>query len=222
MTRIREQEDALLEEWHSSRKKENRGKAVNFVADGMVDEAGYTASKPKIAYVLKEYAPEGQGHDLRNDLSRGVGYWWWKVAYMTHNIRHLPSAPEAPVPWDDAWLIKMHKSVCAFNLSKIGGNSYTDMKMLALQAMKRREFIQRQFELYDPDITICSGTFDIFRYALMHDEKEVNESKGKEIWWYEREHGKYVISTYHFSYPAFGYKSINKVVAAIGKSCVQK
>ena len=188
----------------------------------MVDEASYTASSPKIAYVLKEYAPAGKDNDLRCDLFDGVGYWWWKVAYMTHNIRRLdlPDRPRQPSNWDKEWLKKMHRSVCAFNLSKIGGNAYTDMELLALQAIKRCEFIQKQFALYDPNLTICGGTFDIFRYALQHDEIEVH--KEKEIRWYERRCGKYVVSAYHFSYPSFGYQLIENVVDEIGKLCIKK
>ena len=96
MNSIREREDDLLDRWHESRRQENGGGEVDFVRDGMVDEAGYTVSNPKIVYVLKEYAPEGQGNDLRHDLFHGVGYWWWKVAYMTYNLRRLPNAPEQP------------------------------------------------------------------------------------------------------------------------------
>ena len=219
MTNIRQKEDKLLKEWHNSRRKENRDDEVDFVYDGMVDEEGYTASKPKIVYVLKEYAPAGQGHDLRSDLADGAGSWWWKVAYMTHNLQRICSPekeiPRKPEPWNDEWLKKMHKSVCAFNLSKIGGNAYTNMTLLALQAMKRRDFVRRQFDLYNPDLTVCSGTFDIFRYVLGDDE--IEPTNGTETNWYERSPGKYVVDAYHFSYPSFGYDMIDKLVDEIGE-----
>ncbi|WP_424948035.1 hypothetical protein [Candidatus Spongiihabitans sp.] len=210
---ISTQENALLDEWHESRRKESGGNEVAFVRDGMVDEDGYTKSNPKIAYVLKEYAPAGRGNDLRSDLHDGVGYWWGKVDYMTHSIRRLRDTPGLPTDPDSKRLREMRLSICAFNLSKIGGNTSTDMQLLALQAMKRREFIQRQFALYDPGLTICCGTFNVFRYALAHDEMKVNE--GKHINWYERSPGKFVIDTYHFAYPAFGYTMIDNVVNEI-------
>jgi len=215
MATIQERENTLLERWHNSRKRENYGKGVDFVYDGMVDEAGYTASKPKIAYVLKEYAPSGQGNDLRRDLYHGVGWWWWKVAYMTHNLKRFysPDIPRKPDPWDEAWLKEMHRSICALNLSKIGGNQYTNMELLALQAMKRREFVQEQFDLYDPDLAICGGTFHIFRYVIGHDE--IPPNNGKHINWYERCSGKYVVDTYHPSNPRFGYEMMDNVVDEI-------
>ncbi len=220
MKSIRQQEDELFTDWEMREKQEAcEGENPEFVRDGMVDEVGYDASDLKIAYVLKEYAPAGKGNDLREQLSDGLGYaLWCKVAYMTHKIRDSDS-PDTHHDNKEG-RTEMHKSICAFNLSKIGGNAYTDMMLLALNAMKRREFIQRQFAMYDPDLTICGGTFDILRYALGHEGKKPNIEKT--IHWYKRCPGKYVVSTYHFSYPKFGYDWINEAVKEIRKFCIEK
>ena len=62
---IREQEDALFEEWE---------RAIDrpFYPDGAVNEEAFADSEPKLLYVLKEpNDPEGGGFDLREFVRNG-------------------------------------------------------------------------------------------------------------------------------------------------------
>ena len=204
-------EDELFAEWECGKE--------NFVRDGLLNEAEYLdpANRPKISFVLKEYAhekPKGE-FDLRSsesEFATAKYQLWSKLGKVMRAIRQ-PSEECAG----------MHLSACAFNLDKEGGHPKTDMMMLALRAMKDAHFIRRQFELYDPDITICAGTFEIFRYVLGHgyvlghkkcEQYEVitGTESTNPAWRYERAPGKYVLGTYHPSYPS---ETAENFIAAI-------
>ncbi len=183
---IAEKEERLFKDWEKLRKP--------FVRDGVVCEDAYQASKLKTAFVLKEYANETDGtYDLRKEELKASKYQTWsKVAKILRGIRMMDLSPRK----QEEFPCEMHPSICAFNLDKIGGHSGTDMVRLALIAMKDRKFIQRQFAIYDPDLTFCAGTFDIFRYAVGHEDIEEKETM-QGVPWYERSSNKYVVGINH-------------------------
>ena len=198
---IAAQEERLFARWEKVRNP-------FFVRDGVVCEESYNDSDLKTAFVMKEYAHESEGHDLREEELKqlsGSGPGWWKVARILHGIRKINNPQE---PWKE----EMHPSICAFNLNKKGGNRYTDMVQLALIAMEDRKFIQRQFEIYDPDLTICGGTYQIFRFVCGHGGKE-KQTRG--VSWYQRSPGKYVVGIQHPAYPKQSHEDVIKAVKKI-------
>ena len=211
---ISEQEEKLFAEWE-------KGKEY-FVRDGVVCEKTYQASTPMVAFVLKEYGDPDNLHkveekfDLRNEeLKTPHGNTWWKVAKILHEIRLM----DDPVKKEHL-NCDMHPSVCVFNLDKEGGHKSTDMTVLALRAMKDAHFIRRQFEIYDPDLTLCGGTFDVFRYLLGHEYINLEETKGH-VQWYARNTGKYVVGIKHPADFGRGSQSWEEVLDAIREICYQ-
>jgi hypothetical protein len=190
---ISETEEQLFTDWQKNRDR--------FVRDGVVSETDYSNSIPKIAIILKEVNdPGGGGWDLREFLSEGGrSQTWNNVARWVHGIRNLSSLPN----WDfyaeitNEFRIETLKSICAMNLKKSPGTHTTDHASLNVVANEDKEYIRRQYSFYDPDVTICGGTGDLFKSVVGHDSYEWNTTK-RGIWWYKRDEKKYVV---HFAHP---------------------
>ena len=193
---MKEMENELFAEWE-------KGKDL-FVRDGVAYGEEYLEAKPKVVFVCKEYV-HSPGTDKKPDLRANellnANHTWGKVAQILHGIymSELPRGERKEYKKSDG----MPDGICAFNLSKRGQEqSWTDMEILALVAMKDAEFIRRQFAIYDPDVTLCAGTFDIFRYVCEDENralKTVNGLHWKGMRWYERVPGKFVLEINHFS-----------------------
>lgn len=185
---IAEQENELFDEWQKVRKP--------FLRDGVACEEAYLASKRKTVFVLKECTQKtDEPGDLRDGLKEPYGPGWWKVAKIQHGICEMDLPEQERREFDRS--MKMPPSICAFNLDKTGGHSTTDMERLALIAMRDSRFIKRQFEIYAPDLTLCGGTFQIFRYVMGHEYIPEKETSHAKLPWYERRPGQYVVGMNH-------------------------
>jgi len=190
---IFETEEQLFKDWQKNRK--------GFVRDGVVSETDYSNSSPKIAFILKEVNdPGGGGWDLRKFISEGGrAQTWNNIARWVHGIRNLDSQPN----WDfyseitNEFRIETLKNICAMNLKKSPGTHTTDHASLNVVANEDKEYISRQYSIYDPDLTICGGTGDLFKSVVGHESSKWNMTK-RGIWWYERDTNKYVV---HFPHP---------------------
>jgi hypothetical protein len=190
---ISDLEEHLFSQWQGSRE--------GFVRDGVVSERDYLESNPRIAFILKEVNdPDGGGWDLREFIAEGGrSQTWDNITRWVHGIRNRRSIPN----WEfysqitNEFRIEILKSICAINLKKSPGIHTTDNASLNAVANEDKAYIQRQYEIYDPDMTICGGTGDLFKWVVGHDSKEW-KTTSRGIWWYERDTNKYVIS---FSHP---------------------
>lgn len=154
MTSIVEKEDALFAEWRLTR--------PDLVSDGVVDEAAWLASRPKVLFLLKEVNSEGKGNwDLREEIIRtGIrSETWDNVTRWVIGIR----SPEADPRWDELKTIDRERrvqtlrSIAAMNLKKSPGSHTTVPGELVRAAASDKNFIKRQFFLYEADIVICCG-----------------------------------------------------------------
>jgi hypothetical protein len=192
---ITEKENLLFDEW--------RKKRDGFVADGVVDQEAYLGSDPKIMFVLKEVNdPDGGDWDLRQFLREGGRPQTWdNVTRWMLGIRKLPE----DVIWKDLSQITVEqrqaalKTVCAINLKKSPGGHTTDNQSLWGTSTEDKEFLKKQFDLYDADLTICCGsvTTEIL-YQLMdfgQDPDWITTSRG--IWYHEHKPGHFVIDYAH-------------------------
>lgn len=82
------------------------------------------------------------------------------------------------------------------NLKKSPGTHITDHASLKTIANEDKEYISRQYSIYDPDLTICGGTGDLFKGIIGHETLKRQRTK-RGIWWYERSPQKYVVSFAH-------------------------
>ena len=53
---------------------------------------------------------------------------------------------------------KTLQNICAMNLKKAAGGSSADYPEIEKAAREDADLIQQQYNLYDPDLTICGGT----------------------------------------------------------------
>lgn len=189
---IANKEATLFSDWQENRK--------GFVSDGLVSESDYLNSNTKICIVLKEVNdPDGGGWDLREFLADGARPQTWNnIARWINGIRNI----ECDIPWTEFNEISKEnrkfflKSICVINLKKSPGTHTVDNASLNKIASEDCNFIARQFSLYDPDITICGGTGDLFKDVAGFSKCEWNRTK-RGIWWYERAPRKYVIAYCH-------------------------
>ena len=190
---IVEREEELFREWEKRRE--------SFVPDGAVSEQDYLKSCPQIAFILKETNDPGDDFDLRQFLRDG-GRWqtWDNVARWVHGIRNLPSECD----WsfyenlDERFRREMLRSIVAMNLKKSPGGSSTDSADLRTVAEDDAADIQKQYAIYDPDITICGGvesTGGAFR-GLVHPGMDWRQTT-RGILWYRRSAQKYVVAFPH-------------------------
>lgn len=195
---IRKKEEDVFCRW----KKHEKFVRDGFVRDGVVCEEEYEKSNPKIAFILKEVNDEGGGGwDLREFLRKGAekgGSTWNNVARWVYGIRHRDSMPH----WKDFPSMsvkcrsKILMSICAINLKKSPGGGQTNREKLQDIAKQDSALIKEQYELYNPDITICGGTEYLFKELVMHHGQNWEETS-RGVRWYERDTNKYVIDFYH-------------------------
>ncbi len=201
----REREDKLFSKWEAARKDQN-----GFIRDGVVCEAAYENSDLKIVVVLKEpNAPGESGWELRDSMTGEKGWRIWNnVARWVYGIRHRTQIPSwADLEKETGDFVEFRKkwleSICAMNLKKVPGSGAVDYGVLSTVAENNESFIQEQYGIYNPDLTICCGgdsgsTGDMFRDAIGHtDEKNRWEQTKRGTWWYEREEKKKVVIFNH-------------------------
>ena len=132
------------------------------VRDGVVNEKAYLASGRKLLFLLKEAnSPEAkESWDLRDfvkDTDRA--YTWANVARWILGIREI----EKNLMWSDvvkrAWSEResLLSSVVVMNVKKTPGRSSSDEADLRSWAVTHRDFLQKQFSLYNPDLVVCCG-----------------------------------------------------------------
>ncbi|MBC8552287.1 MAG: hypothetical protein H8D23_21870 [Candidatus Brocadiales bacterium] len=189
---IQQIEKLLFEQWQINRE--------GFVRDGVVSETDYLSSLPKIVLILKEVNdPNGGGWDLRKFIADGGRPQTWdNIARWVYGIRNLTQLPN----WDyfskinNEFRIENLKSICVINLKKSPGTHTTNYASLEAVANEDKDNIRKQYSIYNPDVTICGGTGNLFKKVVGHESNEWRMTK-KGIWWYERENRKYVVSFAH-------------------------
>ena len=189
---IRQKETLLFSEWERRRE--------SFVRDGVVSEMDYVESELKIAVILKEVNdPDGGGWDLRKFLLKGARHQTWNnVSRWVHGIRNRHAIP--------GWYFYRNinrnfrqqqlRSICVINLKKKPGGATADYNQVKHHASKDGGYIRRQYAMYDPDLTICGGTGDLFKKVVGHTPYQWHETN-RGIGWYETATNKYVVNFKH-------------------------
>jgi hypothetical protein len=152
---IAQDEESLFARWRLSR--------PDFVADGVIDEALYSASAPRLLFLLKEVNDtSGTGcWDLR-DYVRGSakGRTWDNVARWTYIFRNR----NADTPWQCVREITaaergaLLQSIAVVNLKKSPGKYEAVEPDIYKAAATDRELLRAQIHIYAPDVTVWCGT----------------------------------------------------------------
>lgn len=187
------EEDSLFQSWRRSRPE--------FVADGVVSEQDYLASSPSIVVILKEVnSPKSGDWDLRLYLRNGGRPETWdNVARWVHGIRNRAQGDDWPNQYKNIskeFRAEVLRSICVVNLKKSPGTHTTEIASLTEVAKQDAFRIQTQYAIYEPDLTICGGTGDLFRTVVGHEHLEWRQTR-RGIRWYQWASGKVVIAYSH-------------------------
>ena len=188
------EEESLFQSW--------RENGPGFVDDGVVSEQDYRASSPSIVFILKEVNdPDGGGWDLRQFLREEGGrpQTWNNVARWVDGIRNRGQGDDWPKQYgkiSEEFRVKVLRSICVINLKKSPGTHTTEIASLTKVAKEDAPRIQSQYAIYDPDLTICGGTGDLFRTVVRHEHLDWRQTR-RGIWWYQRAPEKIVIAYPH-------------------------
>lgn len=189
-----EQEMKLFDEWSKNRN--------GFVSDGVVSETDYLKSDIKLCFILKEVNDlHGGGWDLRKFIRDGARPQTW--ANIARWVQCIQNCSE-DIPWSSLEAVttelraKVLRTICAMNLKKSPGTHTTVQATFEAVVEEDKSFIKRQYNLYNPDITICCGTGWDLRYALELEDDRVYET-ARGIKWFNNSQDKPVIM---FSHPA--------------------
>jgi len=192
---IHEKEERLFDEWSPKRE--------GFVKDGVVDEESYESSERKLMFVLKEVnSPGGGNWDLREYVHGGARPQTWNnIARWAHGIKNIKNE----INWKEIREItdeqrkEQLKSICTINLKKSPGGHTTDNKALEDIAKEDKEFLNRQFEIYHPDLVICCGSVVrwLFHELVEFQEKPDWKMTTRGIRYHEFQEMKYIIEYSH-------------------------
>lgn len=194
---LEKRENALFLEW-----KKNRTK---FVPDGLVNEHAYLKSDKRLLFVLKEVNSDGDGWDLREYLreKNNRSQTWNNITRWVIGIRRLGEN----LNWKGDKLDKINtelriqtlRSICVINLKKSPGGHTTNEKDLVGIAKEDREYINKQFSFYNPDITICCGTIvsSLFNELIRFESPIKQKTSARGIEYHEHKRKKYIISYSH-------------------------
>ena len=189
---ISSKESVLFEDW--------KGNREGFVFDGLVSELDYLKSNIKLCFVLKEVNDfGGGGWDLREFIAEGARWQTWdNIARWVTCIRDLYSN----INWseleniDDNYRKNTLRSICAFNLKKSPGSHTTERASFNAVVSEDKDYIKKQYDLYNADITVCCGTGWDLRWALDLNDGEVFETS-RGIKWFKNKQNKPVFIYAH-------------------------
>lgn len=190
MNTIREQESECFNEWQDSR--------PGLILDGVVNEADYVRSTPKLVFVLKEVNGCAPNWDLRTFLREkgGKGPTWNNV---TRWIAALAPGGDRR-SWNEVKKVNKSlrmdrlKSIVAMNLKKTSGGASSKRSEIERFAREDERFIERQISLYDPDFFVFCGV-DPELVPQIRGVPARRTSRGIRFWEYKP--GKYGIGFWH-------------------------
>lgn len=171
------------------------------MCDGVVSEFDYSKSKIKLCFVLKEVNDlNGGGWDLRKYVHGGArSDTWDNIARWVQGIGN----GSKDIHWsnleslDQAHRADVLRPICAMNLKKSPGTHTTARATFKAALAEDKSFIKRQYDIYNPDITVCCGTGWELRSALeLNGDRVFETTRG--IKWFLNSQGKSVIM---FSHP---------------------
>ncbi len=164
---IKEQEQALFEQWRAERGY------PTFMKDGLFDEEIWNRQAVKILYVLKEADwPDGDCDLCEYLLSEtSPTYWktWNNIVRWTQAIRVGGTYPRAVTKADKTACLR---TTAALNIKKTGGGAEANDREILEYGKRDAVFLNRQIELYQPDLVVCCGRGDgknadiLYRYVF--------------------------------------------------------
>ncbi|WP_396601487.1 hypothetical protein [Algibacter sp. R77976] len=144
------------------------------IIDGIVDLIEYDKASIKIMWILKEVNSENDTDewDLRDAIKnlkteKGIKKGWAStfnpIVYTTFGILHNLYWEEIENTNDNPNIIDVLKKIAYVNVKKIPGKSVAIKSELEIAFKEHKSILKSQIELYNPDVIICGGTFNIIK-----------------------------------------------------------
>lgn len=202
-----EAERLMAAQWNMSTKVWNRAIANKLMTgmdsdniwpiyDGVADTKSYLLTKPKVMVVLKEPYDDTSKDNLGRIIPYGGGWdfplllkkqsearaWpnrtWQRVVYAIYGFRNGKHYSEMDYIRNDPEMGDVLLDTCWINLSKMPGlTSSSDNKWRKAFDDNWKDIFVEQVNLYNPDVIIFGGTFDLAGSYVM--ENQVN---GEIVW----------------------------------------
>lgn len=209
-TIIKQQEQALFAEWSQT--------YPDFITDGLVDEAAYMASPLRVVFALKD-AYDGTSSEIRRwDLcdfvrTRGEGHTWATVARWCYGLQNI----HRDVPWAEVEpygdnnhpdKLKLLSAIGVMNMKKVpsrhAATNMTDFREFTQQP-ENLDYIKRQWNLYQPQLTICASwsPFEVLAKALGASPTDFRHTTRSQRYWVTPD-GQFLLEACHpaAQYPA--------------------
>ncbi len=168
------------------------------IEDGIVDETEYLASKFRIVYILKE-ANGGKDWSLKKYLhSGGRAQTWDNISRWSEALLNIDNDQNWSY-WENNCEERRRiylKKIGAVNLKKQAGNHTSVSKEISQAALKNKVLLQKQLELYKPNVIVCCGTTADFTEAV-YSHKQIDWRMTSRGIWYFIDSGTIVISFLH-------------------------
>ncbi len=202
-----EAERLMAAQWNMSTKVWNRAITNKLMSgigsdniwpiyDGVTDAKSYLLTKPKIMIVLKEPYDDTSKDDLGRIIPYGGGWdfplllkkqsedhaWpnrtWQRVIYAIYGFRNGKHYSEMDYIRNDPEMGDVLLNTCWINLSKMPGlTSSSDNKWMKAFDDNWKDIFVEQVRLYNPDVIIFGGTFDLAGSYVMD-----NQVNGEIVW----------------------------------------
>ena len=153
--------DYLFHQWKQSYGKQ----AIDFSADGIIDEDAWNTTTLKTLFLMKET------NDFRGDLRifvqdnpwEVVGQWAYGLKNSSHAKYPLFNEAQDSTNYRDGCI-----SSAIVNLKKLTGEGTANMAKVEEAALRDADFIREEIEIMDPDVVVCcgSGVFNIARKII--------------------------------------------------------
>jgi hypothetical protein len=194
---ISARENKLFAQWELRRR--------DLVRDGVVDEAAFSKSRPKVLFLLKEVNSPGHGGwDLREFIRRDAGQpqTWDLVTRWVLGIKNIKN----DAAWAELETITPQQrrealvSVVLMNLKKTPGGQTSNDAELKRVAREDSDLLKQQYRLYDPDLVVCCGSIvaELFEEVIQEPPSGPWASTKRGIRYKQLGSGKYVVG---FSHP---------------------
>lgn len=180
--------DNLFIEW-----KQQRKDYLTFCEDGILIDDHWDNSRTKILFLLKETFLDfpiirGDGHGPDGNSKT----FWRKMqmwTYLTDKIFHAEE-----IIYNEALKEKEKKNIkiAYVNIKKnvtkgkAAGKTNSNFEDIKSYAKNDAEFLKKQIDLINPDVIICSGTYDFIKFILP--QEELLNNKYNSIWIVKAKH----------------------------------
>jgi hypothetical protein len=196
-------EGDLFDAWEREHKRQALS---NFCPDGIVNGDFFGVEYPKVLFVLKETSSLEGGFSLKSFLNKGAkngAQTFNNVARWTAIIRrfYIDGVEEK---WEnlknvnEGFRKEQLRHVAVMNLKKVSGGPEANNDSIKSAAYRDKIFIQKQFDLYNADIVICGGVFDLFTNVVDLKNIELSETdRGFRYGIFGNSKNQLILDSYH-------------------------